>query len=149
MITHEKLKTEIIEAIRFKILSSCSRECPVQSQAMSRDYTTLISIVLKNEEGASRWDSGVLEYQYVIGISTPQLSKILCVISSDNDLIEIIRRNQKRADDALANIYQLQTDSYDKKKQDDYEKAVNIFEATNYFKKGILSGVVKDSEAAL
>ena len=149
LITHEKLKREIIETLRFRILSSYIRECPVQSPAMSQDYATLISILLKNEEGTSSWDDGVLEYQYAIGISTSESAKILCVISNDNSLMEMINKNQKRANDALDTIFKLQNDSFDKNKQDDYDRAVNILSATNFFREGILSEALQDSESAL
>jgi len=149
LITHEKLKKEIIEAVRSDILSAYSKKCPVQSPVVSQDYAALISIILENDEGSSKWDDGVLEYQYAVSIPISDSAKILCIISNDNNLIEMIKKNQKRADDALAVIFQLQAGSYDKNKQREYDRAVNIIKATNYLRAGILSGALKDSEAAL
>lgn len=149
LITHEKLKREIIEVIRFDILSSYIKECPVQSPAVSQDYAALISIILKNDEGSSKWDDGVLEYQYAVSVPISDSAKILCVISNDNNLIETIKKNQKRADDALATIFKFQNDSYDKNMQETYDRAVNIFEATNYLKEGIVSDALGDLEDAL
>ncbi|MGD9159490.1 MAG: tetratricopeptide repeat protein [Desulfobacteraceae bacterium] len=149
LITHEKLKREIIEALRMDILSSYSKECPVQSPVVSQDYAILVSAILKDEEGSSDWDDGVLEYQLTVGISTSDFVKILCVISHDSNLLTVIKKNQKRADDALATIGQLQYGSYDENKQGVYDRAVNIIRAANYFKEGVLSGVSKNTESAL
>ena len=73
----------------------------------------------------------------------------MCVLSNDKNLLNIIKKNQKRADDALATISQLQNDSYDKNRQGEYDRAVNIFNATNYVKEGIFSGILKDPDGAL
>lgn len=149
LVAHEKLKKEIVEAIKFDIMSSYSKECPVQASIDSQDYTTLISTLIKNEEGPSTWDDGVLEYQLALAISVSYNAKILCIISNDAKLLTVVKKSQRRADDALATINRLQSDPYNKSNQGEYDSAINIIRATNYFKEGILAGVLKDTETAL
>ncbi len=149
LITHEKLKREVIEAVKYDIMSFYRRECPAQASIDSQDYSTLISTLINNKEGSSTWDDGVLEYRLAFGISISYYAKILCAVSNDSKLLTIIKKGQKRADDAFDTIRQLQNNPYSKSKQDEYDRAVNVVKATNYFKEGILSEILKDSEEAL
>ena len=149
LIAHERIKREIIEALRMDILSSYSKECPVQSPVVSQDYAILVSSIMKTEEGASDWDDGVLEYQLALGISISDFAKILCVASHDSNLLMVIEKFRKRVDDPLAIIEQLQYGSYDESKQGAYDRAVNSIRAANYFKEGVLAGLYKDPETAL
>ena len=149
LIAHEKLKREIIEVVRMDILSSYSRECRVQLPIVSQNSATLISTLFRAEEGKTDWDSGVLEYQLATVVSTSGLARILCSMSKDINLLNIIIKSQKRADDALDTIGQLQYGSYDKNKQGDYDRAVNIIKAVNSFKEGVFSEVFQESGDAL
>jgi len=149
MIASERIKRASIEGIRDDIMSSYNKECPVKSTIDSRDFITLVSPSLKYGKGAANWDDGVLEYQEGKAFVLSDLAKILCYISNDETLIQYIKKNQKKADEALTKIGQLQNASYDNNKQSVYDRAVNIFQATNYFKQGILSGIFKYPEKAI
>lgn len=149
LIIHEKLKREIIEDIRSDIMSSYRSECKLAVNIDTTDIPAYLSSIIKSGEGASIWDEGVLEYIASVQLDASNLAKVLCIVSNDSTLMKQIKSNQKYADDALARMSQLKNSSYDESKQDDYNRAAVIFQATNFFKEGVLSGVFKEYEDAI
>ncbi len=149
IIAAEKLKLESIEAARNEIMSTYSRECPVQTSIGSQDFVSLLSPLFKNDDGSADWEDGVLEYQAASAISISDSAKILCAMSNNRGMTDAIKMNQKKADDALNKIYQMQSEPYSKSRQAEYDREVNTFKATNYFKAGIFAEVFKDYENAI
>ncbi len=153
LIAGEVIKREILESIRPEVMSSFRHECPGQTSFSSQDFTTLISSVFTNKESEARWEDDVLEYQSAVGVLTSDLAKdvakIICVISSDKFLTQHIKKNQKYADDALEKIFELQNNPYSRSKQSAYDREINVFRATNYFKQGVLLTIAKNYEEAI
>lgn len=149
LIAHEKLKREILETISSEVMSSFKEQCPGRPAITPHDTITLMSSLLNSEEGNTDWDDGVLEYQLTTGISISDLARLLCYIASSELLVQQIKKNQEYADEALEKIFLMHYDPYSKNKQASYDRALDSFRATDFFKRGIFAGLIKDYDEAV